>query len=85
MKNSLNRYQQTKMSSFKNKEQEGISAREKLMMSETWLLPSSSQMQQTLAQMHILKEDKEHSTQEMHQLKTTLVQMRSQLVEPPSP
>jgi hypothetical protein len=55
---------------------------QKLAMSEAWLLQSSSQMQQTLVQMHIPKEDKERSIQEIHQLKTTYVELRSQLVEP---
>jgi hypothetical protein len=51
-------------------------------MSEAQLLQSSNQMQQTLAQKHTLKEDKEISIQEDRQLKTTLVELRSQLEGP---
>jgi hypothetical protein len=49
------------------------------------LSKACSQMQQTSAQMHILKEDKEHSAQEVHQLKTTLEELRNQLEEPLPP
>jgi chromosome segregation ATPase len=59
----------------------------KLKMSEAHLLQSSSQMWQNLAQMHMLKEGKECSAQEVLQLKTTLEELRSQLEEtlPPQP
>jgi hypothetical protein len=56
----------------------------KLELSEARLLQSSSQMKQTLAQMHILKENKECSAQ-VHQLKTTLEEVRSLLEELSTP
>jgi hypothetical protein len=53
----------------------------KLELSEARLLQSSSQLQQTSAAMCILQEEKEHSTQEVLQLKTILEELRSQLEE----
>jgi hypothetical protein len=35
--------------------------------------------------MHTMREDKEHSNQEVRKLKTTLEELRSQLVELPPP
>jgi hypothetical protein len=43
------------------------------------MLQSTSQILQTLSQMHILKIFKVHSTQELHQLKTVLEELRNQL------
>jgi predicted nuclease with TOPRIM domain len=51
----------------------------KLELAEARLLQSSSQMQQILAQIHILQEDKQCSVQEVRQLKTTLEELRRQL------
>jgi hypothetical protein len=51
----------------------------KLELSVDWLLQSSHQILQTLAHMHILKKVKVHSAQELHQLKTILKELRSQL------
>jgi hypothetical protein len=68
-------------------EKEGMQLRgeelqKKTEITEAWLLQSSSKMWQTLAQIHNLKKDKEHSAQKVCHLKTTLAEMRSQPEEP---
>jgi hypothetical protein len=57
----------------------------KLELSEARLLQSSSQLQQTLAAMLILQEEKERSAQEILTLKITLEELRGQLDEPLPP